>query len=878
MGVRPPEASMPGSPLARAARRLRAAAAPPAGAPTDRDLLARYVAAADQDAFAELVRRHERQVRAVCRQVVPGEADVEDACQATFLALVRAVGRVRWDASLGGWLFAVAHRVAVRAAHARARAARRERAAARPQTADPCPEADPSWREAVAILHEELDALPDRFRLPLVLCYLGGRSRDEAAAELGWKPGSVKAGLERGRDRLRRRLVRRGVTLSAGLLSAVAGGDVPAASPDRVAATVRAAGGAAPAGVARLAAAAGGRAGARAALRLGPVVAIGLCVGFLAVGGDSPPAAAPPAGMPADRAAARPALPAPQPEGKPVPVRGVVLDPTGKPVPGAQLAIFDAQTTGPAPQPAAGPDGRFAFDLPPLKDGFHWRTVLASAPGFGADWVMVKADPVTTAVLRLVPDVPVTGRVVDLEGRPVAGAAVAVYELFDGPPGALDGFLAARKKPIAVQSAAAQRLDRLTSDCPHGRLGQLLRTTTAADGSFRLDGLGRDRVVTLLVTKTGIADTFAAVATRPGFDPAGEGSSAPPLYPPAFTLAVGPDKPITGVVRDAATKAPLAGVPVRGIAVPEGRLIGMYSFHGLPHAAAVTDPAGRYTLRGLAKAARYEIAAEPPVGAPHMHRFVGVDDTPGPVPVATDIDLMRGVVISGRVTDAATGAGVRAAVRYYPLRGNKEFAKFPGYDSRLGLNPWNNIEIPVTNAAGRYTLTAPPGPGVVGVETAYFADGATYLTTRAAAEDVTARRVSSADGYFLTAGRALVWPRHLNAYRIVEPKPGDTTATVDFTVRKGVSRPVRGVDSDGRPVAGVDAVGLLPDERSRPVTPAVMIATGLDPDRPRRVLLYHAGRKLSGTALVDGKTGDPVTIVLEPLGGITGRVVEADGT
>src|SRR5262245_37401018 len=215
------EPAMSRTPLATVARRLRLADPALSGAP-DAQLLARYRSDSDQQAFAELVRRHERAVLAACRQVLSDSADVEDAFQAAFLVLVQQAGRVRCTGSLGGWLFAVAHRIAVRAARTRARKARRENGA-RPAAPTPDSGADLSWREAVAALHEELDALPDRFRLPLILCYLDGLSRDEAAARLGWKAGSVKAGLERGREKLRARLERRGVTLSAGLLTALAG-------------------------------------------------------------------------------------------------------------------------------------------------------------------------------------------------------------------------------------------------------------------------------------------------------------------------------------------------------------------------------------------------------------------------------------------------------------------------------------------------------------------------------------------------------------------------------------------------------------------------------------------------------------------------------
>src|SRR5204862_7121240 len=114
---------------------------------------------------------------------------------------------------------------------------------------------DLSWREACAAVHEELDRLPDGYRLPLLLCYLEGKSRDEAAAELGWTLNRVRGQLEPGRLRLRARLERRGLALSAGLLAAVAGNSVSAGGPPArlVQAAMRAAAGRPSAGAAGLA-------------------------------------------------------------------------------------------------------------------------------------------------------------------------------------------------------------------------------------------------------------------------------------------------------------------------------------------------------------------------------------------------------------------------------------------------------------------------------------------------------------------------------------------------------------------------------------------------------------------------------------------------
>ena len=278
------------TPLAAIVRRNRSLIDPALAGATDGELLSRYQSGADQSAFAEIVRRYERAVLAACRQVLSNTADIEDAFQATFLSLVQQAKMVRHDGSLGGWLFAVAHRTAVRSYRTRTRQARRE-AGAKPASPSNDPGVELSWREAIAALHQELDALPDRYRLPLILCYLDGLSREEAAARLGWKPGSVKAGLERGREKLRTALDRRGVTLSAGLLAAVATvGSTTVASPKLFAAALDVARGEVPACVHKLASSTMTTFAMKAKILLGIAASTILGAGLLAAGLEDAPA------------------------------------------------------------------------------------------------------------------------------------------------------------------------------------------------------------------------------------------------------------------------------------------------------------------------------------------------------------------------------------------------------------------------------------------------------------------------------------------------------------------------------------------------------------------------------------------------------------
>jgi RNA polymerase sigma factor (sigma-70 family) len=204
--------------------------------PSDRDLLGRFVNERDEAAFARLMDRHGPLVRGVCRRLLHDDHDAEDACQAVFLVLARKAASIRKRTSLASWLHGVAYRVAARL--------RDNGVQRRTQIGVPSPEpeakptADLSWREAQALLDEELQHLPERLRLPLVLCYLEGKTRDEAAGELGWRVSTFRGRLERARKLLRGRLERRGVFLSTGLLATLfpsAAGASPVQSSMRLA-------------------------------------------------------------------------------------------------------------------------------------------------------------------------------------------------------------------------------------------------------------------------------------------------------------------------------------------------------------------------------------------------------------------------------------------------------------------------------------------------------------------------------------------------------------------------------------------------------------------------------------------------------------------
>jgi RNA polymerase sigma factor (sigma-70 family) len=183
---------------------------------TDRELLDHFVRHRDEEAFAVLLHRHGPMVLGVCRRLLRDAHAAEDAFQATFIVLARRAGTISWRDTVGDWLYQVARRTARKAAAAAALRQAHEEAAAhrRPTVSQP----DLAAQELYAVLDEELQRLPVKYRRPVVLCCLERSTLAEAARQLGWPLGTLASRLARGRELLRGRLARRGFLCAAAAL------------------------------------------------------------------------------------------------------------------------------------------------------------------------------------------------------------------------------------------------------------------------------------------------------------------------------------------------------------------------------------------------------------------------------------------------------------------------------------------------------------------------------------------------------------------------------------------------------------------------------------------------------------------------------------
>jgi beta-lactamase regulating signal transducer with metallopeptidase domain len=397
-------------------------------------------------------------------------------------------------------------------------------------------------------------------------------------------------------------------------------------------------------------------------------------------------------------------------------LRGQVTGPDGIPVAGATVVAargrrildgigdeYSDERRYESLRTVADAQGRFALAF----ESGEFRAnaqILATAEGFGLGYYL-KGRP-----LRLsAGDQPIEGRLVDLEGRPVAGVTVRLGQVWvPAPEIALE--VASPEKPGST--AGKLGLDA-TPLLPDG-------IVTDADGRFRIAGLGRDVLARLTLSGPTIALKRVRVLTRAmgriaeaPRDAAFVGLDEPAIHGARCTIAVEPTRPIDGTVRDAETGAPIPGATVTAAALSGSELM----LDGL--ISAETDSWGRYRLVGLPKEGvkGHKLAVYPPLDRPYfITRRIEAPARPGLDPVEFNIALRRGIWITGKVTDVATGKSVSAAVDYFPFLANAHARDYPNFDPDITASLAIKTRYK-TDDEGRFRVVGLPGRGVVTAHT-----------------------------------------------------------------------------------------------------------------------------------------------------------------
>jgi hypothetical protein len=703
--------------------------------------------------------------------------------------------------------------------------------------------------------------------------------RAEVARQLGLKEGTAASRLAEARKRLQRRLAARGISLAAVLgAAAVWPGGGKAAMPAVLAgATARAACGYAAGGPA---AGASARAvalaeGVRKALLAGRLLtgalvllAAGLAAGGLVAGQRTavPPAASPPDTAKADPAPAKAAVPA----GETFTYAGRVLGPDGKPLARAKVSV-SGLTPGVIEfreRTITGSDGTFRFTL--RRDEFGDKGVVppgrspperyvivgATAPGCGAacDGAGNPEDREKLTIWLPAEEV-VHGRVVSLEGKPVAGVHVNAY----------------------IHSSRADKDHRpLPYDAPDkaGRFwGNVLpydvecnEGVTGKDGRVTLRGLGRGWLYDLSLSGPTIVHVRARLVARPQKPDVVGGAGVyvqnrpfppeVPLYGSTFTHVAPPCKPIRGTVREKGSGKPVAGIEV-------GRA---WARDDDPAVWATTDKEGRYKLIGL-PAGVHTLKVQPAQGMPYLAtEFRVTADQPGLAPVTFDFQFERQPAVTGRVIDRATGKPIRGWVEYRPMAGNPSLK----VHSFLAEPRWaNHPPSTATDKDGRFLLPVLRGPGVLLVRAE-----SDYLP---AALEKADRVADATDPELIDCRPYPAWPGEFHAYRLIDVQP-DKDADVVIALAPGRARPLVLEFPDGKDYE-TTVLGLKPPvgDRGEAYAPGKTPIVGLTDGEARRLFMTTQDGRFAAAAVVDGTKAGPVRVKLQPTGAITGRVVDGNG-
>jgi RNA polymerase sigma factor (sigma-70 family) len=845
------------------------------GGLSDGELLERFLDQSDdlgQAAFRVLIERHAPMVLRLCRDVLRDWHEAEDAAQATFLVLAGKAGSIRKRDSIASWLFGVACRVA---GQARAKAARRR--VYEKRSAKSIAQADLSvpWLE----LYEEIDRLPEKWRAPLVLCYLKGHSQEEAATRLGCPVRTLQRRLSEGQDRLRMRLTRRGLLPSVGLAatsnySRGASIIVPAAWLET---TVRAALANVKHATTVGVVSAGAMELTREVLRLMMLQKLALAsatllaAGLIAWGASAALVSLPE--EPSQKSAARPNSPLKQKAETAVPqtgpnsletpgkvtIRGRVLAPDGQPVPGAKIYRTSMYVSGlfSAPESAtSGPDGRFEFAVGENERRQQPTVVAATAANYGVAWAEVppegRSDNLT---LQLVDDQPITGQIVDLEGKPAPGATLQVLSVRAAAGEDLGPWLeAAKAKKGLSDQLEWQYLPRVT-------IAPAPKFTADAEGRFRLIGIGRNRLVVAQLDGTTIASQRLHILTRPGealtvvrFEFPTKLTMTTTYYGASFRHAAAPTKPIVGVVHDKDTKKPLAGITIASQRLANDPI------GGNDMVRTTTDAQGRYRLVGMPKGEGNRIQVVPGNDQPYLISYADVPDSPGLDPVTADFELKRGIWIEGKVTDKVNGKPVVGEMSYHAQADNPNQSVY-GYAT--DPNPRATV-----HEDGSYSVAGMPGPGMVVVR---FVDG--YLRAHERDDEFGTKEISIPTVPLPTM--------NYTAMARIDPARGVETVTRDVTLDPGWTFTGTLLGPDGQPLAGAWGIGLDsredPWERQETMMTAQFKVRRFNPHHPRPLLFQHPHKGLVGVGQPPKNQGDSITVQLHPGATVTGRLVDAVG-
>ncbi|MBL9122707.1 MAG: carboxypeptidase regulatory-like domain-containing protein [Planctomycetaceae bacterium] len=612
-------------------------------------------------------------------------------------------------------------------------------------------------------------------------------------------------------------------------------------------------------------------------------------------------------------------------------LRGKVVSPAGDPVAGARLHLCASSWIKPVEIGTTDADG--SYELPVAEKLFHsymddslrqavQAYLIASADHYGPVWVRLAAidrddwqvmKPEYSHDLRLVPDAPIPGRVVDTGGKPVGGVIVAVSAVLDFSDPQLESLRAALAANDPSLVDVQKHHPNYWRPGIHKTAGYVLpRAVTDAEGRFQISGVGRDRAIVCSVDGPGIDATSLTVLNHDGLEeftrairtsrahaqaPGSQPNQSVRLYDNTPTIVVESAQTVAGVVRDGKTGEPIPYAQV----VLTSRSAGAIPVY--------TDFAGRYRIARAENDPKIWLHVYPRTALclPELRECAGVQNVRD---LAADFALSPGVLVTGRAVEAGTnrpivsggihscgapGPGVIRAGRahYYPLANNTALRDSPqGRHFDNFPNRTTNPDLSTTiDGDGRFCLAVPPGPGVLlihaGPGQPEFAGAGIwresddmhrlhpYLSLLRRSQDDGA---PGADASTLPGLNRPITIEGAHAYQVINPAAAESSLSVTIEITRAPARLLRFVGPDGRPMPNLFVQGLAPVENLGGMRVVVEDAEAelskLEWGKPREVIAVSLDGRHIGQATVDVLDPLPTTIALVEAARVTGRVVD----
>jgi RNA polymerase sigma factor (sigma-70 family) len=487
-------------------------------------------------------------------------------------------------------------------------------------------------------------------------------------------------------------------------------------------------------------------------------------------------------------------------------------------------------------------------------------------PPAGSDKAEAKAEKPKSAGAKedrkaeVTDEVPIAGQIVDLEGKPVAGATLRVKEIWVARSGDLEAWLKAiRDKKERSPDSELQYLKKTA-------LAESPKVTTDAEGRFRLKGIARDRLVIVRLDGPTIVTQHLRILTRPGkaieateFEgkpEMGDPRRVTTYYGPQLRHVISPSRPIVGVVRDKDTKKPLKGFSIRCLKLANHPL---HYLDGQEYIRTTTDEQGCYRLTGMPKGEGNRIKVVPASGVPYLTASFTVPNTPGLGPVTVDIALKRGIWVEGKVTDKVTGKPVKGGLQYFPLFSNPDRHDYP--DDRLLFG--HNASL---KEDGSYRIAVMPGPGMITVF-----GGNHYLRVKDRQDEFGSKGLSEEE-----------FPRYLRgsnciAITKVNPTRGTERVKRGLTVDPGWELKGKILGTDGKPLSGTRSFLLVGHWWDTEATKTAEFTAWFNPHYTDEMIFQHPQKGLIGVAQPPKENGGSVTVRMERGAMATGRLVDAAG-